>query len=61
MKSSAGPHIKEGISKDTVCVAARKVLWHDQYRTPRICTVISCVPLKVRYLSKSPLACVLGF
>lgn len=44
MKSAAGPHITEGISKDAVHVAAHKVLWHDYYRTPRICTVISCVP-----------------
>lgn len=43
-ESAAGPHIKQGISKDAVRVAARKVLWHDQYRTPRIFTVISCVP-----------------
>jgi len=44
MKSAAGPHIKEGISQDAVRVAARKVFWHDQNRTPRICTVIRCVP-----------------
>ena len=44
MKSVAGPHIKDGISKDAVLFAAPKVLWHDQYRTLRICAVISCVP-----------------